>query len=641
MTTSPQKIFVIFKTHLDVGFTDFSEKVVDNYMQNYLPNAMRVAKEMGGKKEGFIWTVGSWLIEKYLEEGSDKKLLEEAIRRGEVRWHGLPFTTHTELMDENLLKYGLDISKKLDKKFGMKTIAAKFTDVPGHTKAMIPHLYHAGIRFLHIGVNPASSMPVVPDLFRWRADSGEELVVMYNSDYGKMTMIGNSKTAVYFAHTGDNRGPQSAEAITEIYRELHKNYPQAELQAATLEDIAEVALRQENLPVITDEIGDTWIHGVGTDPRKVSTFRALLGLKNLLSEKDMKKMYKYLIMVPEHTWGMDEKVNLGTFLIDEKGEHRYFVRTEFEAVRSTEKFQNMERSWQEQRNYVTAAVEALSGKARTIAKGALCQYTRKPVDVTGWHEVQVMERIVFDGYELQINENGAICSLKNGEQILADESHLMGQFVYQVLSQNEYDRWRDQYVISKEAWAIEDFGKIGVDKAIDCQKDYLPHTERIYQKGHQIVISMTLPQEATVLYGGMERLEMLVELSEKEIVFDFAWFDKHASRVPESSWIQFASLDNISKLKKIGVWIDPAKVIKNGNRHMHAVEAVQMEKMTLLPVDSPVVALGRPWIMEFTNEQPDLFHGIWANLHNNTWGTNFPMWYEDDARFRYVFKLQT
>jgi hypothetical protein len=23
------------------------------------------------------------------------------------------------------------------------------------------------------------------------------------------------------------------------------------------------------------------------------------------------------------------------------------------------------------------------------------------------------------------------------------------------------------------------------------------------------------------------------------------------------------------------------------------------------------------------------------NLYNNVWGTNFPMWYEDDARFRF------
>lgn len=201
-----KKIIVIFKTHLDIGFTDLSENITRCYMKEYIPNALRVAREMRGEKERFIWTTGSWLIQKYLEEGEERELLEDAVRHGEIRWHGLPFTTHTELMNEELFTYGLGISKKLDQRFDMQTIAAKLTDVPGHTKSMIPHLYQAGIRFLHVGVNPASTRPDVPDLFRWRADSGEEITVMYNGAYGELTEIGNSGAAVYFAHTGDNRG---------------------------------------------------------------------------------------------------------------------------------------------------------------------------------------------------------------------------------------------------------------------------------------------------------------------------------------------------------------------------------------------------------------------------------------------------
>lgn len=142
-----KKIYVLFKTHLDIGFTDLSANVVKNYMENYLPNAMRVARQMRGEKERFIWTTGSWLIEKFLEESPDRKLLEEAIEAGDIRWHGLPFTTHTELMDEGLLNYGIRISEKLDKRFDMQTIAAKMTDVPGHTIGMVPFLAKAGIRF--------------------------------------------------------------------------------------------------------------------------------------------------------------------------------------------------------------------------------------------------------------------------------------------------------------------------------------------------------------------------------------------------------------------------------------------------------------------------------------------------------------
>ncbi len=37
----------------------------------------------------------------------------------------------------------------------------------------------------------------------------------------------------------------------------------------------------------------------------------------------------------------------------------------------------------------------------------------------------------------------------------------------------------------------------------------------------------------------------------------------------------------------------------------------------------------------FDNRLPDLSLGWELNLHNNVWGTNFPMWFGDDARFRF------
>lgn len=73
------KIIVLFKTHLDIGYTDLAKNVVENYMENFLPNAMRVAKDLREEEEGFIWTTGSWLIEKYLEESEYRDLLIDSI----------------------------------------------------------------------------------------------------------------------------------------------------------------------------------------------------------------------------------------------------------------------------------------------------------------------------------------------------------------------------------------------------------------------------------------------------------------------------------------------------------------------------------------------------------------------------------
>lgn len=158
-------VYVIFKTHLDVGYTDYAKNIVDRYLNTFIPNAIRVGYELKESATPFIWTVGSWLIDQALKKDPDGSVAH-AVEDGILNWHGLPFTTHTELMNPAMLQYGLEISGRLDQRFGKKTTAAKMTDVPGHTIGMVPFLNRAGIRFLHSGVNPATPVPPVPTVFR-------------------------------------------------------------------------------------------------------------------------------------------------------------------------------------------------------------------------------------------------------------------------------------------------------------------------------------------------------------------------------------------------------------------------------------------------------------------------------------------
>lgn len=655
-----KKIIVVFKTHLDIGFTDLAEKVTANYLCSYLQGAMGVARQMRGEQEGFIWTTGSWLIEKFLEESPDRDVLEEAVQNGEVRWHGLPFTTHTELMDEELFRYGLGISQGLDARFGMHTIAAKMTDVPGHTRAMIPYLVQSGIRFLHIGVNPASRRPQVPTLFWWKAVTGEKLLVMYNNDYGELTPIGEGGTAVYFAHTGDNRGPQSPEVVREIYKGLHKRYPEAALCGGTLEDVAQEALIQEDLPEIEEEIGDTWIHGAGTDPRKMNQFRGLLRLKKYdfsrekLADGDLRAMYRELLMVPEHTWGLDEKVWLGSIAESGSavGEHTVFTKGEFLRARQTEKFKRMETSWQEQRDYVERAAAAVSPGARGVVQEVMSAYRRQPWELEGFktlYEICSAEEgrphprsvnFFINGYQGTVDSHGAICGLASNGVLLADGAHPLGAFSYEVFSRQEYARFLDQYVVSREDWALEDFDKIGMERAVSRRKEYLPVVQGIYASGSIMVIIMRLPEEASDLYGGMKRLEMVVWFTSGSIVFDFAWWDKEPTRVAEASWLSFCPMEKVTQIHKLGAWIRPDQVVKYGNRRMHAVDqGIQFESMMLQTFDAPLVSLGERSLLDFKDTLPDLDKGVFVNLHNNVWGTNFPMWYDEDARFRFLLKL--
>ena len=203
-----KKVIVVSKTHLDLGFTDFAKTVYDTYLNTYIPNAVLLAKKMNtADKKKFVWTTGSWIIKEALKNGTDiqKENLARALICGDIVPHALPFTTHTELLDEDTMDYALSIVDKLDAVRGRKTVSAKMTDVPGHTKALVPLLHKHGIKLLHIGVNGASALAEVPPCFLWKCD-GSEIVVIYSGDYGGAFQCDLMDEILYFDHTLDNRG---------------------------------------------------------------------------------------------------------------------------------------------------------------------------------------------------------------------------------------------------------------------------------------------------------------------------------------------------------------------------------------------------------------------------------------------------
>lgn len=240
---------------------------------------------------------------------------------------------------------------------------------------------------------------------------------------------------------------------------------------------------------------------------------------------------------------------------------------------------------------------------------------------------------------MAVDGQGALCRIDRKGRLLADEEHRLGGFSYEVFSEHEYDAFLKAYVVSSEAWAVEDFSKIGMKKAISSYKEYLPQVRSVHGKDDTLVIAMQLPEEAVSLYGGMKRLELMVRFYEDHVDFDFAWWGKEPTRVAEASWLKFCSRENVCQIHKMGTWIRPDEVVRYGNRRMHAVdEGVRFENFILRTLDAPIVSVGERALLKFPDTLPKLDSGIYCNLHNNVWGTNFPMWYDEDARFR--FSLQ-
>jgi hypothetical protein len=628
-----RSVHLIFKTHLDVGFTDYAAVVVRNYFKKYIPAALRMARELRQSgSDRFIWTTGSWLIYEYLEQASpaERGQMEEAILAGDIAWHALPFTTHTELMDAELFRFGLSLSRTLDERFGRRTIAAKMTDVPGHTRAIIPLLAEAGVVFLHIGVNPGSTVPSVPSLFRWQDPGGAELLVMYESGYGSVFEIPGLEHSLAFGHTMDNMGPQSHEQVLDVYREVRARQPGARVFASTLNDFAAQLVRvRENLPVLSQEIGDTWIHGVGSDPIKVARFRELLRLRAewlvsgrvTRSEPSFINFNRWLLMVPEHTWGMDEK----TWLND----HENFTVKDFSLARRLPNFQRFEASWVEKRAYPQLAVNALA-QAKLETPSLTVTFEQQKGSVH-----QLVDRTTRQSLVVRPGE--------------------FGVFSYQTFSSEDYERFFNTYVLPQQrhGWALEDFCKPGLRPEDSPSRCWLPLVQGIFKRStpgvEHILFHLTFEDEALRQFGAPRNgyLQYSLPAQEQRLHIDLQWFNKQASRMPEALWMTFRPeyLPGAEWLiEKLGREIPALSVLKNGNRHLHGsgryvTRRAPGNELRISALDSPLVALGARSLLDFNNDQPDTRLGAHFCLFNNLWGTNFPMWFEEDCRFRFDITL--
>ena len=92
-----KRVHVIYKTHLDIGYTNMGQTVLDSCAQEHIPHAIDLALKINTPEhKKFIWTVGSFLVDYYKRHATPEQLekMDEAIRLGYFRWQGLP-SPHT------------------------------------------------------------------------------------------------------------------------------------------------------------------------------------------------------------------------------------------------------------------------------------------------------------------------------------------------------------------------------------------------------------------------------------------------------------------------------------------------------------------------------------------------------------------
>ena len=117
----------------------------------------------------------------------------------------------------------------------------------------------------------------------------------------------------------DNDGPPSVEEIHGVYATLRTNFPNAEVFASNFEDFLDAAKASgalDLLPILSDiEIGDTWIHGMASDPARALMGREIMRARSeciadglcTLEDPKFYNFSRILLKGAEHTNGGDVK----------------------------------------------------------------------------------------------------------------------------------------------------------------------------------------------------------------------------------------------------------------------------------------------------------------------------------------------
>jgi hypothetical protein len=399
--TPVKQIIVVFKTHFDIGYTDMASNVVQRYRTTMMDAALKVVDQnrLLPKEQQFVWTVPGWPMNKILEEWPGqtpdrKQRILQAMQDGRFMVHALPFSTHTELLELEDLVRGLGYSSRLSRSLHLELPRdAKMTDVPCHSWILPTLLKNAGVDFLHLGCNAASSSPLVPPLFWWQGPDGSRLLTMYTAEgYGTGLIPPRNwphKTWLALIHTGDNHGPPTPEEVKAVLDQAARECPGVKVRIGRLSDFSDALLAEKpNLPIVRGDMPDTWIHGPMSDPAGAKLARNIRpeittaeALHTQLSAwgipcapidvigASIASAYEQSLLYGEHTWG-----GAFTWIY---GKYQLKFGDAWRADRAAGLFDRIESSWDEHtahiQNVTNLIAPLLRADLETLAQSVQVQ----------------------------------------------------------------------------------------------------------------------------------------------------------------------------------------------------------------------------------------------------------------------------
>eukprot|EP00756_Hemistasia_phaeocysticola_P056269 Hpha_TRINITY_DN3234_c0_g1::TRINITY_DN3234_c0_g1_i1::g.186050::m.186050 len=677
-------VHLIQSNHLDVGFSNLAAGVITEYFTHHIPLMISVGKKLrASDPERLRFLAQGYYINLYFNcppgygipcpSSKEQEALKEAIRVGDVVFHAFPHNAELEVPSTGMVEVGLRQMQDLADSLGVpRPRYLSQRDVPGLPRSVIPLLRRHNVTTVTVGVNGASMYPRVPKVFRWHDKvSGEEVIAMWHPrGYGGYS-VGEAVTVKGWGHAlvtvwnGDNGGPYSADTYREVFLKLKAEFPGAAIVASTFDNFTDQLRASglyDSLPVVDEEIGDSWIYGVPSDPKKIAYARALDRAWNRYLDAGGVRDAAYtnaslqVIKNCEHTWGKDVK---STVKDDASWSNSAFLAAKTTGP-SAEQYQTLEKSWWEQRDWgVTFPLQALppSHPLKKIAEEEVAGVVEAVPDLQkeGFSKASPGSTFTCGSTTIGFDkDSGAVTTLVDGRNNQSWGGELF-TFAYRSYSQEDFLQFQRNYGNQSNPpdYFKKDFGKPGDNVSqhlvwhgeLDSLWVKQTASECSFGVLTRIVDDHGDTSVAHDEYGAPSRFLSLYSLPPGgggSVNVTIWCVNKTSTRLPESMFVSFLPKGSGAwEMNKLGQWQSTGGVVPGGSWHLHGVEkgfrfSVGGRNLTVFPLDAPVINLGEPLGFPVVTANvsdpwavaPDLARfGVSSVLWNNLWGTNYVQWY--------------
>ena len=484
--------------------------------------------------------------------------------------------------------------------------------------------------------------------------------------------------ALCYAWKVDNSGPHSYLGSKLVFDIVGSMFPHAEIVASDGFDdfVTDIWPHRGDLPLISAEIGDTWMFGADADPLKVGLFRAASRIHAQCSRNSdcisksngdvssFRAFERLMMIAGEHTWGWN-----GGHIKTTSWENEELQQ----SLKTDKQFKMAVIGWKEQRAILRNALASLPvdsvlfSEVQTSWQDIEGEKTREHFNVDGMHSVFPFNRTFqFGIYDMSIGSDGSIVGLIDSSDgtVLADHDHTLAKLWYQGLDADFFKIYVKQYIAGvSDVWpeltaeglykpglkspAVSSNGTVTSIKTDGTTKVVI--TISFLQQAHE---DRGAPVEAQIEHtcGGGAGISTTVR-----------WFNKTATHIPETIWLSNVPMQSTDKdvqvmLDKIGQPINAMDVDLgcDGMKHLtcgvhlHGVgdNGVLMRSTTastrVISWDSALVSIGVASPVPTPLVAPDVSRGIHYALVGNIWNTNYPFWYpfvEKDSTSQFRFHM--